>query len=108
MEWIENEDLNNDRCSTSSSSQSIEPNGEGVSQTAALSMKCKTSQFDQNGIGSNGNMSANQDSMSDGELSDYSLNDSDDEEYRSSAEHNNGKNFIQMKNNKNLSAKNKK
>lgn len=90
MEWIENEEFNNDRCSTASSSQSAEPNGEGLSQTAALSIKCKTSQFDQNGVGSNGNTSANQDSMSDGELSDYSLNDSDDDEFRSSAEHNSG------------------
>lgn len=85
MDWVENEELTNDRCSTASSisnsgdlngSSSIHSNGpKPVNQHLNGNQNTQT----------NSNTSLNLDSMSDGELSDFSLNDSDDDEFRSGA-----------------------
>lgn len=92
MEWTEIGDLNNDRCSTASSlSNSGEPNGQSVSQSSgSFSTEHQNAQYSQIGGMHNGNTSTNLDSMSDGELSDYSLNDSDEDEFRATADHANG------------------
>lgn len=84
MEWVENEELTNDRCSTASS---ISNSGDVNSGLSAHSNGPKAANS-QNGNQSNqinSNTSLNLDSMSDGELSDFSLNDSDDEEFRSNS-----------------------
>lgn len=83
MDWTDNEEKTNDRCSTASS---LSNSGEvdSVQLTQTKSAKNQTS----NGNHSsqfNGNASVNLDSMSDGELSDFSLNDSDDDEFRVTA-----------------------
>lgn len=86
MEWVENEELTNDRCSTASS---ISNSGEMTSGLSVHSNGPKAvSSQSLNGIQSNqtnSNTSLNLDSMSDGELSDFSLNDTDDEEFRSTS-----------------------
>lgn len=82
MDWTEVDDTNNDRCSTASSvstraesvnSNSSPSNGQNNLPTA------KPTNKSMNGS----TKSMNQDSLSDAELSDFSLNDSDDEEFRS-------------------------
>lgn len=83
MDWVENEELTNDRCSTASSvSNSGEINSSLSSQAngpkAVNNQNVNGNQVTQ----SNSNTSLNLDSMSDGELSDFSLNDSDDDEFR--------------------------
>ncbi|XP_031638864.1 putative uncharacterized protein DDB_G0282133 [Contarinia nasturtii] len=84
MDWAENEDLTNDRCSTASSisnsgdvnsSLSFHSNGPKTVNSQHLNGNQNTQ--------TNSNTSLNLDSMSDGELSDFSLNDSDEEEFRS-------------------------
>lgn len=55
-----------------------------------LSKKNASIQCEQDSFAKNANTLLNMDSMSDDELSDYSLNDSDDEEFRSSDDRNNG------------------
>lgn len=86
MEWVENEELTNDRCSTASS---ISNSGDVNSGLSAHSNGPKPGNNQNlNGTQSNqtnSNTSLNLDSMSDGELSDFSLNDSDDEEFRSNS-----------------------
>lgn len=84
MEWIENEEVTNDRCSTASS---LSNSGELNAITSAhsngpKSMNAHTINGTKNNQ-ANSNTSLNLDSMSDGELSDFSLNDSDDDEFRS-------------------------
>lgn len=87
MEWTENEEINNDRCSTASSSNS----GELVNNNSNGSTKqVKNSTIPNNQMSCNASTN-NLDSMSDGELSDFSLNDSDDDELRSSSDRNSGK-----------------
>lgn len=85
MEWIENEEVTNDRCSTASSlSNSTELNN--VLSAPSNGPKSVNNQTQLNGTQNtkaNSNTSLNLDSMSDGELSDFSLNDSDDDEFRS-------------------------
>lgn len=86
MEWVENEEQNNDRCSTASS---ISNSGENiVAQTPHSNGLNPAKSQSANGNHSlqlnGGNTSVNLDSMSDGELSDFSLNDSDDDEFHSS------------------------
>lgn len=78
MDWNENEEQINDRCSTASS---LSNSGEvgSVQLTHKKSAKNQTSNHSSQ---FNGNTSVNLDSMSDGELSDFSLNDSDDDEFR--------------------------
>lgn len=78
MEWVENDD----RCSTASSiSNSGDVNN--VLTTIPNGSKPITSKYLNGNNQTNSNTSLNLDSMSDGELSDFSLNDSDDEEFRS-------------------------
>lgn len=86
MDWVENEDLTNDRCSTASS---ISNSGDANSLPHSNGQKMVQNQT-QNG-NPNGNTSLNLDSMSDGEISDFSLNDTDDEEFRSTGH--NGENW---------------
>lgn len=85
MEWIENEEVTNDRCSTASSlSNSTELNN--VLSSHSNGPKSVNNQTTLNGTQNtqaSSNTSLNLDSMSDGELSDFSLNDSDDDEFRS-------------------------
>lgn len=85
MEWIENEEVTNDRCSTASSvSNSCELNASALSAHSNGTKPLNNQTL--NGIQNNqtnSNTSVNLDSMSDGELSDFSLNDSDDDEFRS-------------------------
>lgn len=85
MEWIENEEVTNDRCSTASSlSNSTELNN--VISAHSNGPKSANNNQTANGTHNNqvsSNTSLNLDSMSDGELSDFSLNDSDDDEFRS-------------------------
>lgn len=77
MEWIENEEVTNDRCSTASSlSNSTDLNN--VLSAHSNGPKSVSNQTTQN-TKANSNTSLNLDSMSDGELSDFSLNDSDDD-----------------------------
>lgn len=85
MEWIENEEVTNDRCSTASSLSnstelnnvlSAQSNGPKSGNNQALNGSTQNTQV-------SSNTSLNLDSMSDGELSDFSLNDSDDDEFRS-------------------------
>lgn len=94
MEWTESEDLNNDRCSTASSSSNPgEPGGQPVNQSSGyFSKKSHTAQYDQTGGMHISNTSTNLDSMSDGEISDYSLHDTDEEEFSATTEHANGMN----------------
>lgn len=93
MEWIENEEVTNDRCSTASSvSNSGEFNSSALSAHSNGTKPLNNQTL--NGIQNNqtnSNASMNLDSMSDGELSDFSLNDSDDDEFRSAV--NAGTNF---------------
>lgn len=82
MDWTEIDETNNDRCSTASSASTpAEPNGSDLSPSvsAATANHTKVTSKSQNGS----ILSANQDSMSDADLSDFSLNDSDDDEFRS-------------------------
>lgn len=85
MEWIENEEVTNDRCSTASSlSNSTELNN--VLSAHSNGPTSVNNSQTMNGTQNNqisSNASLNLDSMSDGELSDFSLNDSDDEDFRS-------------------------
>lgn len=85
MEWIENEEVTNDRCSTASSVSNSGELNSGLSShsNGPRLMNNQTLNGNQNNQ-TNSNTSLNLDSMSDGELSDFSLNDSDDEEFRSS------------------------
>lgn len=82
MDWNENDEVNNDRCSTASSASTpAESTVSNLSPSVAATIAnhTKVSSKSQNGS----IISANQDSMSDGDLSDFSLNDSDDDEFRS-------------------------
>lgn len=92
MEWTESDEMQNDHCSMASSpSNSCETNSQSLIQSKdLLSVKNSSSQCEYNSFIQNSSASLNLDSMSDGDLSDYSLNDSDDEEFRSSDERNNG------------------
>lgn len=86
MEWAENEELTNDRCSTASSISNSGEVTSGLSvhsngPKAVNSQSLNGNQSNQ----TNSNTSLNLDSMSDGELSDFSLNDTDDEEFRSTS-----------------------
>lgn len=94
MEWIENEEVTNDRCSTASSlSNSTELNN--VLSGHSNGPKSVNNQTTMNGTQNtkaNSTTSLNLDSMSDGELSDFSLNDSDDDEFRSNG--NGGKTYL--------------
>lgn len=87
MDWNENDETNNDRCSTASSASTpAESNGSNLSPsaTSAAVNHLKGANKGQNGF----NASTNQDSMSDGDLSDFSLNDSDEDEFRSHGKQN--------------------
>lgn len=90
MDWVENEELTNDRCSTASSiSNSGDANSVFTSNSNGPKVMANQTQNGHSNNQSNGNASLNLDSMSDGEISDFSLNDTDDEEFRSNG--NNGK-----------------
>lgn len=85
MDWVENEELTNDRCSTASSiSNSGDGNMLAAHSNGSKSMNNQALNGNANAQ-TNSNTSLNLDSMSDGELSDFSINDSDDEEFRSSS-----------------------
>lgn len=93
MEWTENEEIINDRCSTASSlSNSGETNPLVNSNSNGSSTQVKNQTIQSNQM--NCSASVNLDSYSDGELSDFSLNDSDDDELRSSGDRNSGKNLF--------------
>lgn len=96
MEWAESEDLTNDRCSTASStSNSGDVNGSITTQAnGPKSMNSQNLNGNQN-TQANSNTSLNLDSMSDGELSDFSLNDSDEEEFRSTTNTGNNAKYYQ-------------
>lgn len=82
MDWNENDETNNDRCSTASSASTpAESNGSNLSPSASAAMANHTKATSKSQNGSV--ISANQDSMSEADLSDFSLNESDDEEFRS-------------------------
>lgn len=95
MDWTENDEINNDRCSTASSVSN--PGEFSNTSTSTMTMPAHTvSQKGSKIFATNGNTpkgttklllnengSNNQDSMSDGDLSDFSLNDTDDDEFRS-------------------------
>lgn len=85
MEWNETEEMNNDRCSTASStSNSAEMNcGILLLSNTSQQMAKRPLPNGNHTVHTNGNTPANLDSMSDGELSDFSLNDSDEEVFRS-------------------------
>lgn len=90
MDWVENEELTNDRCSTASSiSNSGDANSVFTANSNGPKVMANQMQNGHSNNQSNGNASLNLDSMSDGEISDFSLNDTDDEEFRSNG--NNGK-----------------
>lgn len=78
MDWTENEEPMNDRCSTASS---LSNSGE-VGSVQLIQKKSAKNHSSNHSSQFNGNASLNLDSMSDGELSDFSLNDSDDDEFR--------------------------
>lgn len=86
MEWNEMDESNTDRCSTASSINSGEAANTLNTATTTTNKPgtvCNPATVNQQNKMVNGNGSMNQDSMSDGELSDFSLNDSDDEDSRS-------------------------
>lgn len=84
MEWAENEELTNDRCSTASSiSNSGDMNGSVSAQSNGSKVINNLNLNGTQNTQTNSNTSLNLDSMSDGELSDFSL--SDDEEFRSTS-----------------------
>lgn len=74
MDWSENDENQNDQCS--SVSTPAESTGSNHSPTANTANNT-TKTTNQSQCGSV--VSANQDSMSDGDLSDFSLNDTDDD-----------------------------
>lgn len=82
MDWNENDETNNnDRCSTASSASTpAESTGSNLSPsvTAVTTNHTKATSKSQNGVITSGN----QDSMSDGDLSDFSLHDSDEDEFQ--------------------------
>lgn len=84
MEWAENEELTNDRCSTASSiSNSGDVNGSISAQSNGSKAMNNLNLNGTQNTQTNSNTSLNLDSMSDGELSDFSL--SDDDEFRSAS-----------------------
>lgn len=79
MEWAENEELTNDRCSTASSiSNSGDANGSVSAQSNGSKVLNMHGLNGNQNAQTNSNTSVNLDSMSDGELSDFSLSDDDD------------------------------
>lgn len=79
IEWTESEDLNIDGCSSTSSlstraesinSNSSPPNCVSIANNSKLNLN-------------DSNKSNQQDSLSDAELSDFSMNESDEDEFRS-------------------------
>lgn len=88
VEWIESDDLNIDGCSTASS---LSTRAESIASIASPS-NCVL-----NKNTNNINKSNPQDSLSDAELSDYSLNESDEEEYRPQSNSGRSKNLTNSK-----------
>lgn len=84
MEWNDSEEQNNDRCSTASSTSNSGEVNSGILSISNASQPVGKRQVPNGNHNVQTNGSAvNLDSMSDGELSDFSLNDSDEEAFRS-------------------------
>lgn len=82
MDWMENDE----RCS-SASSNSMETNGlqiksQNKSQTESNQNNMNTVNVTNNYSGSGGSLNGHHDSLSDEEISDFSLNDSDDDDFK--------------------------
>lgn len=100
MDWTESEDLHAERCSTASTSSSnaeqYTPNSDKTPTKSNVS-----SANGNKSIYANGQNESQRDSLSDDEGSDFSLNDSEDDEYRGQT---NGNDSINSFANQNLNS----